>query len=148
MLNWYSLYKAETIHYKCLTVLTLHIFFSLSFIYSNPEDFVQAVQSTSGMAIVLLIRSVMGSGDEVASVVSFNDQQAQFIWLSIVTHTFNLFQTFIGGKTLSIRMHEWNNTKKAQFNLLFVLQWTQYTYVNQWSNWMYFMLCYVKVVQD
>ncbi|XP_061693127.1 thyroid adenoma-associated protein isoform X2 [Syngnathoides biaculeatus] len=33
------------------------------------EEFVQAVQSTSGMAVVVLIRSVMGSGDEVASVV-------------------------------------------------------------------------------
>ncbi|XP_061646816.1 thyroid adenoma-associated protein isoform X1 [Phyllopteryx taeniolatus] len=33
------------------------------------EEFLQAVQSTSGMAVVLLIRSVMGSGDEVASVV-------------------------------------------------------------------------------
>ncbi|XP_015229151.1 PREDICTED: thyroid adenoma-associated protein isoform X1 [Cyprinodon variegatus] len=35
----------------------------------TDEEFVQAVQSTAGMAVVLLIRSVMGSGDEVASVV-------------------------------------------------------------------------------
>uniref|UniRef100_A0AAV2JLB0 tRNA (32-2'-O)-methyltransferase regulator THADA n=1 Tax=Knipowitschia caucasica TaxID=637954 RepID=A0AAV2JLB0_KNICA len=33
------------------------------------EEFVQSVQSTAGMAVVLLIRSVMGPGDEVASVV-------------------------------------------------------------------------------
>ncbi|MED6241563.1 hypothetical protein ATANTOWER_019893, partial [Ataeniobius toweri] len=32
-------------------------------------EFIQAIQSTAGMAVVLLIRSVMGSGDEVASVV-------------------------------------------------------------------------------
>ncbi|KAM9847598.1 thyroid adenoma-associated protein [Aulostomus maculatus] len=35
----------------------------------TDEEFIQAVQSTTGMAIVLLIRSVMGSGDDVASVV-------------------------------------------------------------------------------
>nr|XP_061818983.1 thyroid adenoma-associated protein isoform X1 [Nerophis lumbriciformis] len=35
----------------------------------TDEEFVQAVQSTAAMAIVLLIRSVMGSGDEVATVV-------------------------------------------------------------------------------
>ncbi|XP_030012231.1 thyroid adenoma-associated protein [Sphaeramia orbicularis] len=35
----------------------------------TDEEFIQAVQSTAGMAVVLLIRSVMGSGDEVASVV-------------------------------------------------------------------------------
>uniref|UniRef100_A0A3Q3LPG0 tRNA (32-2'-O)-methyltransferase regulator THADA n=1 Tax=Mastacembelus armatus TaxID=205130 RepID=A0A3Q3LPG0_9TELE len=31
----------------------------------TDEDFIQAVQSTAGMAVVLLIRSVMGYGDEV-----------------------------------------------------------------------------------
>ncbi|XP_029306193.1 thyroid adenoma-associated protein [Cottoperca gobio] len=35
----------------------------------TDEEFVQSVQSTAGMAVVLLIRSVMGGGDEVASVV-------------------------------------------------------------------------------
>ncbi|XP_029377385.1 thyroid adenoma-associated protein isoform X2 [Echeneis naucrates] len=35
----------------------------------TDEEFIQSVQSTAGMAVVLLIRSVMGSGDEVASVV-------------------------------------------------------------------------------
>ncbi|KAK7901513.1 hypothetical protein WMY93_018282 [Mugilogobius chulae] len=35
----------------------------------TDDEFVQSVQSTAGMAVVLLIRSVMGSGDEVASVV-------------------------------------------------------------------------------
>ncbi|XP_034080889.1 thyroid adenoma-associated protein isoform X3 [Gymnodraco acuticeps] len=35
----------------------------------TDEDFIQSVQSTAGMAIVLLIRSAMGGGDEVASVV-------------------------------------------------------------------------------
>ncbi|XP_030298445.1 thyroid adenoma-associated protein [Sparus aurata] len=35
----------------------------------TDEDFIQSVQSTAGMAVVLLIRSVMGCGDEVASVV-------------------------------------------------------------------------------
>ncbi|KAM4729595.1 thyroid adenoma-associated protein isoform 2-T4 [Anableps anableps] len=35
----------------------------------TDDEFVQAVQSTAGMAVVLLLRSVMGSGDEVASVV-------------------------------------------------------------------------------
>uniref|UniRef100_I3J4G4 tRNA (32-2'-O)-methyltransferase regulator THADA n=1 Tax=Oreochromis niloticus TaxID=8128 RepID=I3J4G4_ORENI len=35
----------------------------------TDEEFIQSVQSTAGMAVVLLIRSVMGSGDDVASVV-------------------------------------------------------------------------------
>ncbi|KAJ0004955.1 hypothetical protein NQD34_011169 [Periophthalmus magnuspinnatus] len=35
----------------------------------TDDEFVQSVQSTAGMAMVLLIKSVMGSGDEVASVV-------------------------------------------------------------------------------
>ncbi|KAK5853649.1 hypothetical protein PBY51_014784 [Eleginops maclovinus] len=35
----------------------------------TDEEFVQSVQSTAGMAVVLLIRSAMGGGDEVASVV-------------------------------------------------------------------------------
>ncbi|XP_030603636.1 thyroid adenoma-associated protein isoform X2 [Archocentrus centrarchus] len=35
----------------------------------TDEEFIQSVQSTAGMAVVLLIRSVMGSGDNVASVV-------------------------------------------------------------------------------
>lgn len=34
----------------------------------TDEEFIQSVQSTAGMAVVLLIRSVMGSGDGVASV--------------------------------------------------------------------------------
>ncbi|XP_053731279.1 thyroid adenoma-associated protein isoform X2 [Synchiropus splendidus] len=36
----------------------------------TDEEFIQAVQSTAGMAVVLLIRTVIGSGDDVASVVS------------------------------------------------------------------------------
>lgn len=36
---------------------------------SCVDEFVQAVQSTAGMALVALIRTVMGNGDEVASVV-------------------------------------------------------------------------------
>ncbi|XP_071780883.2 thyroid adenoma-associated protein [Centroberyx gerrardi] len=35
----------------------------------TDEEFVQTVQSTAGMAVVLLIRTVMGSGDGVAAVV-------------------------------------------------------------------------------
>ncbi|KAM6915988.1 thyroid adenoma-associated protein [Xenentodon cancila] len=35
----------------------------------TDEEFIQSVQSTAGMAVVLLIRSVMGSGDQVASLV-------------------------------------------------------------------------------
>ncbi|XP_069001377.1 thyroid adenoma-associated protein [Embiotoca jacksoni] len=35
----------------------------------TDEEFIQSVQSTAGMAVVLLIRSVMGSRDDVASVV-------------------------------------------------------------------------------
>ncbi|XP_017296045.1 thyroid adenoma-associated protein isoform X2 [Kryptolebias marmoratus] len=35
----------------------------------TDEDFVQSVQSTAGMAVVLLVRSVLVSGDQVASVV-------------------------------------------------------------------------------
>lgn len=34
----------------------------------TDDEFVQAVQSTAGMALVALIRTVMGNGDEVASV--------------------------------------------------------------------------------
>ncbi|XP_057703664.1 thyroid adenoma-associated protein [Corythoichthys intestinalis] len=53
----------------------------------TDEEFLQAIQSTSGMAIVLLIRSVMGSGDEVASVVcsllrcSMNGLDLAPIWI-------------------------------------------------------------------
>lgn len=36
----------------------------------HAEEFVQAVQSTAGMAVVLLIKSVMGNGDSVAVMVS------------------------------------------------------------------------------
>ncbi|XP_065815241.1 thyroid adenoma-associated protein isoform X1 [Labrus bergylta] len=36
----------------------------------TDEEFIQSVQSTAGMAVVLLFRSVMGCGDDVASVVS------------------------------------------------------------------------------
>ncbi|XP_029030898.1 thyroid adenoma-associated protein [Betta splendens] len=46
---------------NCLMSCYVHIL--------TDEDFVQSVQSTAGMAVVLLIRSVMGYGDEVASVV-------------------------------------------------------------------------------
>uniref|UniRef100_A0A672GSV2 tRNA (32-2'-O)-methyltransferase regulator THADA n=1 Tax=Salarias fasciatus TaxID=181472 RepID=A0A672GSV2_SALFA len=35
----------------------------------TDEEFIQSVQSTAGMALVLLIRSVLGSGDDIASVV-------------------------------------------------------------------------------
>ncbi|XP_070772051.1 thyroid adenoma-associated protein [Enoplosus armatus] len=35
----------------------------------TDEEFIQSVQSTAGMAVVLLTRSAMGCGDEVASVV-------------------------------------------------------------------------------
>ncbi|XP_041722121.2 thyroid adenoma-associated protein [Coregonus clupeaformis] len=36
----------------------------------TDEEFLQSVQSTAGMAVVLLTRSVMGSGDQMAEVVS------------------------------------------------------------------------------
>ncbi|XP_065153408.1 thyroid adenoma-associated protein isoform X1 [Paramisgurnus dabryanus] len=36
----------------------------------TDEEFVQAVQSTAGMAVVLLIRSVMGNGDDVPVTVA------------------------------------------------------------------------------
>ncbi|KAI4888638.1 hypothetical protein NFI96_027081, partial [Prochilodus magdalenae] len=36
----------------------------------TDEEFVQAVQSTAGMAVVLLIRSVMGNGDATADTVA------------------------------------------------------------------------------
>lgn len=39
-------------------------------LFLYPEEFVQAVQSTAGMAIVLLIKSVMGNGDSIAVMVS------------------------------------------------------------------------------
>uniref|UniRef100_A0A3Q1ESI2 THADA armadillo repeat containing n=1 Tax=Acanthochromis polyacanthus TaxID=80966 RepID=A0A3Q1ESI2_9TELE len=35
----------------------------------TDEEFIQSVQSTAGMAVVLLIRSVMGFGDDVASLL-------------------------------------------------------------------------------
>lgn len=39
-------------------------------LFLYPEEFVQAVQSTAGMAVVLLIKSVMGNGDCVTVTVS------------------------------------------------------------------------------
>ncbi|KAK2823947.1 hypothetical protein Q5P01_021122 [Channa striata] len=53
----------------------------------TDEEFIQSVQSTAGMALVLLIRSVMGCGDEVASVVcsllhsSMQDLESAPQWL-------------------------------------------------------------------
>ncbi|MCI4376608.1 hypothetical protein PGIGA_G00190450 [Pangasianodon gigas] len=43
----------------------------------TDEEFVQAVQSTAGMAVVLLIKSVMGNGDSVAVMVAGLLQCAQ-----------------------------------------------------------------------
>lgn len=46
---------------------------SLYYIFNfppNSEEFVQTVQSTAGMAMVLLIRTVMGNGDDAAITVS------------------------------------------------------------------------------
>lgn len=36
----------------------------------HPEEFLQTVQSTAGMAVVLFIRSIMGNGDDVPVIVS------------------------------------------------------------------------------
>ncbi|XP_067385468.1 thyroid adenoma-associated protein isoform X2 [Channa argus] len=53
----------------------------------TDEEFIQSVQSTAGMALILLIRSVMGRGDEVASVVcsllhsSMQDLESAPQWL-------------------------------------------------------------------
>lgn len=41
-----------------------------SLCYFCVEEFIQCVQTTAGMAVVLMIRCVMGCGDEVAAVVS------------------------------------------------------------------------------
>lgn len=38
------------------------------------EEFVQAIQSTAGMAVVLLTRSMLGNGEQVAKVVSARDE--------------------------------------------------------------------------
>ncbi|XP_053476778.1 thyroid adenoma-associated protein [Ictalurus furcatus] len=43
----------------------------------TDEEFVQAVQSTAGMAVVLLIKSVMGNGDSIAVIVAGMLQCAQ-----------------------------------------------------------------------
>ncbi|XP_037126900.1 thyroid adenoma-associated protein isoform X1 [Syngnathus acus] len=62
-----SVSYATTIHQTLKDTLSSLLDCYISII--TDEDFVQAVQSTSGMAVVLLIRSVMGCGDDVASVV-------------------------------------------------------------------------------
>ncbi|XP_072533812.1 thyroid adenoma-associated protein [Salminus brasiliensis] len=45
----------------------------------TDEEFIQSVQSTAGMAVVLLIRSVMGNGDDTADTVAgllrFSEQE-------------------------------------------------------------------------
>ncbi|XP_077438337.1 thyroid adenoma-associated protein [Vanacampus margaritifer] len=66
---------------------TLHNLLDCYISIITDDDFVQAVQSTSGMAIVLLIRTVMGSGDDVASVVcnllhsSVNGLDSAPVWI-------------------------------------------------------------------
>lgn len=51
-------------------IYTAPIIFCFLLLLFSLDEFIQAVQSTAGMAIVSLIRTVMGSGDEIASVVS------------------------------------------------------------------------------
>ncbi|XP_019737575.1 thyroid adenoma-associated protein [Hippocampus comes] len=80
-----SISSAITIHQTLKDTLNSLLDCYISII--TDEDFVQAVQSTSGMAIVLLIRSVMGSGDEVAFVVcsllrsSVNGLDSAPVWI-------------------------------------------------------------------
>ncbi|GAA6230826.1 thyroid adenoma-associated protein homolog [Lates japonicus] len=59
--------QAEVDH--CKVEDTLSSLLSCYIHILTDEEFIQSVQSTAGMAVVLLIRSVMGSVDEVASVV-------------------------------------------------------------------------------
>uniref|UniRef100_A0A3B4WC26 tRNA (32-2'-O)-methyltransferase regulator THADA n=1 Tax=Seriola lalandi dorsalis TaxID=1841481 RepID=A0A3B4WC26_SERLL len=57
--------QAEHNHCELGDTLSSHL--SCYIYILTDEEFIQSVQSTAGMAVVLLIRSVMGSGDEVAS---------------------------------------------------------------------------------
>lgn len=61
-------------HYLQMSTYSTHLSLPSVLLCSScflpAEEFIQAVQSTAGMAVVLLIRSVMGSGDQIASVVS------------------------------------------------------------------------------
>ena len=66
----------------------MHVYMLLLFFFFVllSEEFIQSVQSTAGMAVVLLVRSVMGCGDEVASVVS-----KEFRVQECVHHVFTFF---------------------------------------------------------
>lgn len=68
---------------------TAPIVFRFLLLLFSLDEFIQAVQSTAGMAIVSLIRTVMGSGDEIASVVS------QHLWLYANVQTWNDSRKFI-----------------------------------------------------
>uniref|UniRef100_A0A3B4T4H6 tRNA (32-2'-O)-methyltransferase regulator THADA n=1 Tax=Seriola dumerili TaxID=41447 RepID=A0A3B4T4H6_SERDU len=57
--------QAEHNHCELEDTLSSHLSCYIHIL--TDEEFIQSVQSTAGMAVVLLIRSVMGSGDEVAS---------------------------------------------------------------------------------
>jgi len=50
-------------------LLYLYVIFVPAF-FPHPEEFLQTVQSTAGMAVVLLIRSIMVNGDDVPVIVS------------------------------------------------------------------------------
>uniref|UniRef100_A0A673VXY1 tRNA (32-2'-O)-methyltransferase regulator THADA n=1 Tax=Salmo trutta TaxID=8032 RepID=A0A673VXY1_SALTR len=60
----------QAVHPHCTLQLTLSGLLDCYTHILTDEDFLQSVQSTAGMAVVLLTRSVMGSGDGVAAVVA------------------------------------------------------------------------------
>ncbi|XP_029525591.1 tRNA (32-2'-O)-methyltransferase regulator THADA [Oncorhynchus nerka] len=60
----------QAVHPHCTLQLTLSGLLDCYTHILTDENFLQAVQSTAGMAVVLLTRSVMGSGDGVAAVVA------------------------------------------------------------------------------
>ncbi len=64
------------------------VFISVDFciilkLFSHLEEFVQTVQSTAGMAVVLLIRSIMGNGDDVPVIVSEKQDAYSVLCLSL-----------------------------------------------------------------
>lgn len=68
--------------FLCIVFISVDFCIILKF-FSDLEEFLQTVQSTAGMAVVLLIRSIMGNGDDVPVIVSEKQEAYSVLCLSL-----------------------------------------------------------------
>ncbi len=76
------------LHIECFSIYLYFFIYCIYFciilkFFSHLEEFVQTVQSTAGMAVVLLIRSIMGNGDDVPVIVSEKQEAYYVLCLSL-----------------------------------------------------------------